>query len=283
MTKTQNVPDNTAIRVALWRALHVQFDPAPHLLNDEVGYNLIAPDESWRDRPDMHPQGTAPFRASIIARAKYIEDFVLEKNRANLINQYVILGAGLDTFAQRYEVNGLQVYEIEKSETQKWKINKLLEKGYKIPSWLKFVSVNFEDQNSWVDQLVKAGFNQQKPSIVTSIGVSMYLTREAILKTLTAMAKLHTGSVFLMTFMLPLEMVDHQDKPGYEMSLKGAARSGTPFISFFTPVEMMSLVKPLGFKKMTTIATSDMFPDYFLTRPDGLRPSTGEILLIAET
>ena len=143
--------------------------------------------------------------------------------------------------------------------------------------------VNFEDHNSWTDQLVKAGFNQQKPSIVTSIGVSMYLTREAILKTLTEMTKLHAGSVFLMTFMLPLEMVDPQDKAGYEMSLKGAARSGTPFISFFTSDEMINLAKPLGFKKMTTFATSDMFPEYFSSRTDGLRPSTGEILLIAET
>lgn len=282
MTNTQNVPDNTAIRVALWRALHVQFDPAPHLLIDEVGYNLISPDPSWRDRPDMHAQGAAPFRASIIARAKYIENFVLEKNGTNLINQYVILGAGLDTFAQRHEVSELQVYEIEKPETQEWKMNKLLEKGYQIPSWLKFVPVNFENHESWIDQLLKSGFNKSKPAIVTSIGVSMYLTNEAIIKTFAEMAKLQSGSVFLMTFMLPLEMVDPQDKPGYEMSLKGAARSGTPFISFFTPDEMISLAKPFGFKKIKTIATSDMFPDYFLSRTDGLRPSTGEILLIAE-
>jgi O-methyltransferase involved in polyketide biosynthesis len=92
-------PDSTAVRVALWRALHVQVDPAPHVFQDEVGLKLVAPEEGWRQRPDMDPEGTRPFRASILARARFIEDLVVEEAGRG-VSQYVILGAGLDSFAQ---------------------------------------------------------------------------------------------------------------------------------------------------------------------------------------
>ena len=92
-------PDSTAVRVALWRALHVEVDPPPHVLEDEVGLKLAAPDDGWRNRPDMSPF-TKPFRASIVARARFIKDLVAEE-AARGVGQYVILGAGLDTFAQR--------------------------------------------------------------------------------------------------------------------------------------------------------------------------------------
>src|SRR5689334_15544409 len=92
-------PDNTAVRVALWRALHVAIDPPPHVLEDEVGLRLAAPEDGWRNRPDMSPF-TKPFRASIVARARFVEDLVAE-HAARGVAQYLILGAGLDTFAQR--------------------------------------------------------------------------------------------------------------------------------------------------------------------------------------
>src|SRR5437870_1717362 len=93
-------PDSTALRVALWRALHVQIDSPPHVLQDEIGLKLAAPEEGWQFRPDMDPKRTSRFRASIVARARYIEDLVVEQAGRG-IGQYVILGAGLDTFAQR--------------------------------------------------------------------------------------------------------------------------------------------------------------------------------------
>src|SRR5688572_16979835 len=92
--------DSTAVRVALWRAMHVQIDPAPHVLEDEVGLRLAAPADGWRHRPDMNRQATRRSRASIVARARFIEDLVVERAGEG-VRQYVILGAGLDTFAQR--------------------------------------------------------------------------------------------------------------------------------------------------------------------------------------
>src|SRR5437868_4080480 len=88
----QDAPDSTAARVALWRALHVELDAPPHVLADEVGLRLLAPAPGWQQRGDMDPQFTRPFRASIVARARFIEDLVVEQ-AAHGVSQYVILGA----------------------------------------------------------------------------------------------------------------------------------------------------------------------------------------------
>lgn len=93
-------PENTAERVALWRAMHVLVDASPHVIEDEIGLQLADPDEGWRARPDMDPVGTSGFRAAIVARARFIEDLVIEQADRGVV-QYVLLGAGLDTFAQR--------------------------------------------------------------------------------------------------------------------------------------------------------------------------------------
>ncbi|HEX3960197.1 MAG TPA: class I SAM-dependent methyltransferase [Trebonia sp.] len=91
-------PDNTAVRVALWRALHLKVDSLPHVIEDHVGLHLAAPDDGWRHRPDMHPEFTAGFRASIVARARFIEDLVEQAAAGQDVTRHVILGAGLDTF-----------------------------------------------------------------------------------------------------------------------------------------------------------------------------------------
>src|SRR5258707_9564867 len=92
-------PDSTAVRVALWRALHLELDRPPHVLEDAIGLALAAPDEGWRRRPDMDPRGRARFRAGVVVRARFVEDLVAAQAGRG-VSQYVILGAGLDTFAQ---------------------------------------------------------------------------------------------------------------------------------------------------------------------------------------
>ncbi len=284
MADKKVIPDSTAVRVALWRAMHVQIDPPPHVLNDEVGLHLIAPAEGWRNRPDMHPQGTSRFRASIVARARFIEDLVIAQ-MAQGLSQYVILGAGLDTFAQRRPEVGakLKVFEVDQPETQKWKRQRLEEIGFNIPDWLCFAPVNFENKTSLWRELENAGFNRRKPALISSLGVSMYLTRDAIKETLKEMAQLAPGSTFVMTFMLPIDLVDEEDRFGYQMAEKGARNSGTPFISLFPPEEMLSLAREAGFKKAEHSSTASLTPRYFSGRNDGLRPSTGEELLVATT
>src|SRR5579875_2223468 len=194
-------PDSTAVRVALWRALHMQVDAPPHVFEDDIGLKLAAPGEDWRQRPDMDPQFTRPFRASIVARARFVEDLVVEQAGRG-IDQYVILGAGLDSFAQRRPeiASRLQVFEIDKPETQAWKHRRLVELGFGVPDWLRFVPVDFEGGASWWDELEASGFDVSKPAIVVSTGVSMYLTKEANTATLRRIASLASGSCSAMTF-----------------------------------------------------------------------------------
>ena len=275
-------PDSTAARVSLWRAMHVQIDSPPHILEDEIGYKLLAPDESWRNRPDMHPQGTSRFRASILARSRFIEDLVIEQIGLGL-DQYVILGAGLDSFAQRKSevMSRLHLYEVDQPGTQAWKKRRLTELGFELLKNLQFVPFNFELNSSLWHSLSAAGFDKTKATVVSSLGVSMYLTRDAIQKILCEMAGLAAGSKFVMTFMLPIEMTAPEDQFGYQMSIKGALASGTPFISFFAPEEMIDLARQAGFKKVEHLSTASLAPKYFSKRTDNLKPSTGEELLIA--
>ena len=114
-------PEPTAARVALWRALHLEVDAPPPVIADAVGVKLVAPEAGWRDRPDMHPGNTHLFRASIIARARFIEDLIEERVRLGT-KQYVILGAGLDSFAQRKPeiASRLTVLELDQPGPQEW-------------------------------------------------------------------------------------------------------------------------------------------------------------------
>jgi len=111
----------------------------------------------------------------------------------------------------------------------------------------------------------------------------MYLTREANLATLREFAALAPGSTVAMTFLLPLELVDEQDRQGWIMSENGAKSSGTPFLSFFAPQEFLDLARSAGFSDVRHVSGRDLNKRYFTGRCDGLRMSTGEDFLIATT
>ena len=281
--KQNQAPDSTAARVALWRALHVACDPPPYVLEDEIGLRLLAPDKDWRRRGDMDPQFTRPFRASIVARARFIEDLVVAQ-AARGLSQYVILGAGLDSFAQRRPeiASRLRVFEIDQPGPQAWKRQRLIEIGFGVPDWLRFVPVDFEAGGSWRDELATAGFDDSKPAIVVSTGVSMYLTRDANAAKLRQVAALAPGSTLAMTFLLPLELADPEIRTGLEMAEKGARASGTPFLSFFTPPEIVALAREAGFGEARHVSAADLAQRYFAGRTDGLRPpNNAEELLLA--
>jgi methyltransferase (TIGR00027 family) len=278
-------PDSTAVRVALWRAMHVLVDPPPHVLEDEVGLELADPDDGWRSRPDMDPDGTRLFRASIVARARFIEDLVAEQAGRG-VGQYVILGAGLDTFAQRRpEIAArLRVFEVDQPGHQAWKRRRLVELGFGIPEWLRLVPVDFEAGESWPERLSVAGFDVGQPAVVTSTGVSMYLTREANVAALRQVAGLAPGCTLATTFILPLELTDPDVRPGLELAIKGARASGTPFISFFTPEDMLALAREAGFREVRHVSAATLAERYFAGRADGLRPpGNSEELLVATT
>jgi methyltransferase (TIGR00027 family) len=284
MQDPQIMPDPTAVRVALWRAMHVQIDSPPHVLEDVIGLELAAPDDDWRGRPDMHPQFTSRFRAAIVSRARFLEDLVEEQARRG-VDQYVILGAGLDTFTQRRPelASRLCVFEVDRPGAQEWKRRRLIELGYGVPNGLRLVPVDFESGESWWERLVAAGFDANRPAVVASTGVAMYLTREAIAAMLRPIASLARGSTLAMTFILPLDLLDPEDRAGVERAQKGAAAAGTPFLSMLTPEETLSLARDIGFRETRHVSSAELSRRYFDGRADGLRPGSGEDFLVATT
>jgi methyltransferase (TIGR00027 family) len=272
-------PDNTALRAALWRALHVMIDDKPHVIEDKIGYELIKPEKDWQECPDM--KYTKRLRASIVARARFIDDVAKEEIEKG-VKQYVLLGAGLDTFVQRNTAISLQVdiYEIDQPEMLAWKEEKLIENGYKIHDNLHFVPVDFEN-SSWWDELLEKGFDANLPTFLSCTGVTLYLTKDAINDTLKKIASLASGSTIAIAFYLPLEQLDEKDKPLLEMAIKGAAASGTPFVSFFSVEEIVKLADEIGLKDIQTVSTKDMTERYFKNRADDLVPASGEFFLVA--
>ncbi len=283
MHDKQPTPDSTAVRVALWRALHVQVDPPPHVIEDEIGLRLAAPDGDWRLRPDMDAQATKLFRTGIVARARFIEDLVVEQ-AARGVSQYIILGAGLDTFAQRRPeiASRLRVFEVDRPGAQAWKRQRLIELGFGIPEWQRLVPVDFESGASWLERLGAAGFDASRPAVVASTGVAMYLTKDAIAATLRQVATLAPGSALAMTFILPPELAEPEERSRVQAVEKSARASGTPFLSFFAPAEMLALAREAGFRHSQHVSGADLTQRYFAGRTDGLRTS-GESFLVATT
>lgn len=274
-------PDSSAVRTALWRALHVELDAEPHLIHDQIGLALAEPDSAWRERPDMHPLGTRPYRAAIVARTRFVEDLIVDEG----IGQYVLLGAGLDTYAQRQPArpSPVRVFEIDQPGPQAWKRQRLEELGYGVPDHLRLIPVDFESGDDWWLALLEGGFDRSAPAVVSSSGVSMYISKEATAATLQRLTGLAPGSVAAMTFMLPLDLVDGPDRAGLAAAARGAEASGTPWISFFTPEQMLVVAAEAGFTNVRIVPTADIADQYLSGRVDGLHAATGEAILLART
>lgn len=284
MTDTTLRPDSTAVRTALWRALHVEIDAPPHVIDDRIGLRLAAPDPDWRRRPDMNEYATPGVRASIVARARFVEDLVTEQADRG-VEQYVLLGAGLDTFAQRRPeiASRITVFEVDQPGPQAWKKQRLLDLGFGIPDWLRFVPVDFEAGDSWWERLLTKGFDANEPCVVASLGVSMYLTRAANEAMLRQIATLSPGSTLVMTFMRPFEHVAADEQPMHQATDAAARASGTPFISYYSPVDILAMARAAGFAVARHVTAADYTQRYFVDRTDGLRPFTTEELLVATT
>jgi methyltransferase (TIGR00027 family) len=177
----------------------------------------------------------------------------------------------------------VKIFEVDQPGPQAWKKQRLNELGFGIPEWLRFVPIDFESGTSWWDALLAAGFNRFEPAIVACTGVSLYLTQDAIVEMLHHIAALAPGSTFAMTFVLPLELVESRERAGFEAAIDGARASGTPFVSFFAPTEIVALAHGVGLKEADVVTGAALYQRYFVERSDGLRPGNSEQFLVATT
>jgi O-methyltransferase involved in polyketide biosynthesis len=145
------------------------------------------------------------------------------------------------------------------------------------------VPVDFEAGASWWELLIAAGFDAGQPAVVASTGVSMYLTRDANAATLRQLASLALGSTVAMTFQPPLELLEEDERPGRQAVERGARAAGTPFLSFYSPSDMLALARDAGFADARHVSAAMLNQRYFAGRTDGLRTTNGEEFLVATT
>ena len=259
----------TAHRVAIRRAAHQLLDE-PTVLHDPLALRIIGSEaeEALRSNPKEHHAFSRAFRAFMAARSRYAED-ELACAFAQGVRQYVVLGAGLDTFAYRNPHSGLRVFEVDHSATQAWKREQLQAANIAIPESLTFVTIDF-DRQTLADGLGHSGFNASAPAFFSWLGVTPYLSREACMSTLSFIAKMPAGSGVVFDFAIDRSLLN----PGQRMALdalsKRVARYGEPLQLFFDPGKLQDELKALGFLRTDFLQGKELNARYFRDRKDGL-------------
>jgi methyltransferase (TIGR00027 family) len=290
-------PDATAVITALWRAAHLRLDASPHVLEDDIGLRLVrdtdviaaylgpeatvGPD-AWLRHPFMDDKFRR-WRASLVARARLVEDIVAEQIDRGC-DQYVILGAGLDSFAlRRLDLVGrLRVFEVDEPRTQAWKRRRFKELDLAPPATLSFVPVDFERQ-AWIAEIIKAGFDRAGPAVVSSLGVTQYLSVDAVQAMLGDVARLGPRSLFVCSFVLAPHFIEPDEQAMRAETEARASKLGHPWLSSFPPAEIRGLAERAGFPHVRLVTPEDLAGRYFAGRTDGLRPSSQNAYLIAST
>jgi methyltransferase (TIGR00027 family) len=208
------------------------------------------------------------FSRWMCVRARFPED-IAEQAAASGTGQYVILGAGLDSFAcRRGDLLGrLRVFEVDHPATQSWKRRRLAELGVELPAGLVFAPVDFERQ-TLREGLGQAGFDFGQPAVFSWVGVTMYLTLDAIHATLAAMAQCRPGTRVVLTYNQPPAALTGSTARIAATFAGLAAEMGEPFISRFLPGEMARLLHEHGFGQITDFGPDEARAAYFPGRGD---------------
>ena len=270
-------PSATALRVALRRAAHQILDH-PKVFDDPLAVPILGPDAAARVR-SSHSKFESPVsgrvRAFMAARSRFAED-ELARAVARGASQCVVLGAGLDTFAYRnpYAASGLRVFEVDHPATQAWKRRLLEEAGIPIPASVTYAPVNFESQ-TLATGLEDAGFDPGKIAFFSWLGVTPYLTREAMTATLGFIAGRPPGSGVVFDFALPRSSLNWTGKIFHDALSARVASAGEPFRLFFDPKALTEELTALGFGGIEDLDSREINARYFSNRTDGLRVAGG--------
>jgi methyltransferase (TIGR00027 family) len=276
-------PSRTALRVAHLRAVHQLLDE-PLVLPDPIALPLLgAPTEAaLRDDPfALNDPMSRGLRAALVVRSRFVED-ELARCIAAGVRQYILLGAGLDTFAYRdpYRGEGLRVFEVDHPGTQRWKQQLLAEAGIAVPSALTFVPVDFE-RDDLGSALREAGFRVDQPACVSWMGVTMYLTADAVLRTLGTVAGFAAGSCLCFDYRVPVAMLNPVERVINEVIEQQIVALGEPWLSTFDPMQLELEMLELGFSEAKSATPDDLNARYFARRKDGLRTGGGARIMCA--
>ena len=264
-------PSRTARGAALHRAAH-QLLEVPLVFEDPLALRIFgAEGVAWlgRNLDRYRTNSSRAMRAFLVMRSRFAED-ELARAVAGGVKQYVVLGAGLDTFAYRNPHQGLRVFEVDHPSTQSWKRDRLREQSIPIPRSLTFAPVDFETQ-TLADGLKAAGFRADQPAFFSWLGVVIYLSKPAVAGTLAYIAARPAGSQVVFDFAPPSELISEAERVSRERSAAAVAKSGEPWINYYVPARFAQELRASGFSQAQVLGSEDMNARYFSNRADGFR------------
>src|SRR5882724_10704900 len=264
-------PSHTALRVASHRAAHQLFD-SPPIFDDPLALAIIGAEAAGRLRaaPEAHQDRFArAFRAFMVARSRFAED-ELARAIGRGASQYVVLGAGLDTFAFRNPHPSLRVFEVDHPATQEWKRGQLTSAAIEIPSSVTFAPVDFE-RDTLIAGLGRAGFDRHAPTFFSWLGVTMYLTHEAVALTLAFIASTPRGGGLAFDYAAPRSSLGPAGQLALDALSRRVAAAGEPFQTFFDPRTLEGQLARIGFQSIEDLGADELNARYFGDRADGLR------------
>ena len=264
-------PSRTARGAALQRAAH-QLLETPPVFDDPLALRIFGAQgvaQLARNLDRYRTAGSRSMRAFLVMRSRYAED-ELARAYAGGIRQYVVLGAGLDTFAYRNPHRGLRVFEVDHPSTQAWKRAKLKEQSIAVPRSLSFAPVDFESQ-TLAGGLQAAGFRADRPAFFSWLGVVVYLSKPAVNDTLRTIASGARGSQVVFDFAPPSAELGEPERRSRERAAARVAKSGEPWISYYEPKLLVDELRTGGFSLARYLGAEEMNQRYFSNRADGFR------------
>ncbi|MBI3371467.1 MAG: class I SAM-dependent methyltransferase [Betaproteobacteria bacterium] len=264
-------PSRTARGAALQRAAH-QLLETPLVFDDPLALRILgAQDASWLGANLEQYRGASAraMRAFLVMRSRYAED-ELARAVAGGVRQYVVLGAGLDTFACRNPHPLLRVFEVDDPATQHWKRDLLKEQSIEVPSSATFAPVDFETQ-TLAAGLKAAGFRADSPAFFSWLGVVIYLSQGAVAETLRYVAARPQGSQVVFDFAPPSDSLGKSERARRAAAAARVAKAGEPWINYYNPGQLVDELRATGFSTARSLAAGDMNERYFSARADGFR------------
>ena len=277
-------PSHTAERAAMRRAAHQLLDD-PRVHDDPLALAILGSEQAAALRADPQRFEDSPLsrvlRAFLAVRSRVAEDTLAHAVAAGL-RQYVILGAGLDTFAYRNPHPGLRVFEVDHPATQAWKRQRLAHARIVVPEGVTFVAVDFATE-PLPEALRAAGLRSDEPTFFSWLGVTPYLESADVLATLAAIAPFaaHGGGV-VFDYHVAAASLGTRQRSAFEALAARVAAAGEPFRSAFDPESLVTAVRTVGFHEVHDLGPGELNAKFFSNRTDGLRVgSAGHILQAA--
>ncbi len=274
-------PSFSALTAAAARAAHLLVDGEPTIFADTLAAALLGDRAreliAYHERHGTHPV-LAGARVQVTCRSRYTED-ALARAVGGGVTQYVILGAGLDSFAYRGGLaERVRVFEVDHPASQQVKRAALAAAGIDVPDSVRYVPADLG-----VDPLDRclaaARFDAAAPAVVSWLGVTMYLSAEAVAQTLAAVAGLAPGTEMIADYLLPPEARDEAGALYGTLVAQASAERGEPWRSCFTPDQMADLAARAGFGAVRAVSQRDAIPAGLWQRTDSLRPAALAVLL----